>query len=131
MRKVLPLKGHKSLVACGALGKLLLGLFMLPIHLQGKQDYNEYFEGFKTKSDEEKEKLIRQAVLLVELAEDEVKAFMSFTVDKNGVEYSSVNLANVGPDEMHECIVAVCMELSRIEINLVSDAEKKKLQILA
>jgi hypothetical protein len=37
-----------------------------------------------------------------------------------------VNIKNLTPDEIFEIVVAVGMEFSRIKIELISEAEKKK-----
>lgn len=122
--KVLPLQGYKSLRALNAFHTLLLGLKMLPVHLS--TDYVTFFESFKTKSDEEKESAIRQAVAFVQLTYEEIEAMVSFVVDKNGVPYSSINFKDLKPNEIFEIIVAVAMEVGRIKVELVSENEKKK-----
>jgi hypothetical protein len=63
----------------------------------------------------------------VQLEQDEVEAIIGFASDKNGIPYSPANLKNLSPDELHEIIVSVCMEIGRIRIELVSESEKKKL----
>lgn len=124
---ILPLKGFKSLRALNAFHALLLGLKMLPQYIG--QDYESFYESFKEKSESEKEKLLREAILFVELQEDEVEALISFATDKNGIPYSKVNLKNLGPDELHETIVAVCMAIGSIKITILSEAEKKNLSL--
>jgi hypothetical protein len=96
---------------------------MLPAYIG--QDYESFYAGFAEKSEAEKEKLLREAAVFVQLAEDEVQALCSFATDKNGVPYSSVNLKSLSVDDLHEIIVAVCMEIGRIRIELVSEEEKK------
>lgn len=125
MRKVLPLKGYKSLRALNAFHTLLLGLKMLPAYMH--QDYVTFFGSFKDKTEGEKETLLREATAFVQLSEDEVSALIAFATDKNGVPYSDVNKGNLTPDEIFEIIIAVCMEIGRIKIELVSEDEKKKL----
>ena len=125
--KVLPLKGYKSLKALNAFNALLLGLKMLPIHLE--KDYVSFFESFKEKSEAEKESSLRQAVAFVSLNDDEIDALVSFATDKNGVPYGKHNVSNLGVAELHDTIVAVCMELGRIKIDLVSEDEKKNCQV--
>ena len=121
--KVLPLKGYKSLKALNAFNALLLGLKMLPVNLD--KNYVDFFEAFKHKSDTEKEDAVRQAVAFVPLNDDEIDALVSFTTDRNGVPYGKVNVSNLGVAELHEIIVAVCMEIGRIKIDLVTEEEKK------
>jgi len=122
-RKILPLVGYKSLRALNAFHALLLGLKMLPAYQA--VGYESFFASFGEKTDSEKEKLLREAAVFVELQQDEVEALISFATDKNGVPYSSVNLKNLNAGELHEIIVSVCMEIGRIKIDLVSEEEKK------
>ncbi len=123
-RKVLPLKGYKALRALNAFHALLLGLKMLPAYLG--EPYEQFYAAFNLKTDSQKETFLREAVAFVQLAQDEVEALVSFATDKNGIPYSSVNAGNLAIDELHEIIVAVCMEIGRIKIGIVSEEEKKK-----
>lgn len=123
MRKVLPLKGYKSLKALNAFHALLLGLKMLPSYLA--ESYESFYESFKDKTDDEKEKLIREAALFVQLQQDEVEALVAFTTDRNGIPYSAANVNNLSVDELHEIIVAVCMEIGKIKIDILTESEKK------
>ncbi len=122
--KILPLKGYQSLKALNAFHALLLGLKMLPAYQM--EDYETFYEGFSHRTEEEKEKLLRESVLFVALQPEEVEALIAFSTDKNGVPYSKINMNNMTPDEMVECIVAVCMEIGRIRIDLITKDEKKK-----
>lgn len=123
MIKVLPLKGYKSLRALNGFHALLLGLKMLPAYIT--EPYESFLDRFKDKPEWEKEKLLKEAVLFVQLGQDEVEAIIAFAADKNGIAYTPVNMKNLGPGELHEIIVAVCMEIGRIRIELVSEEEKK------
>lgn len=122
--KILPLKGYKSLRALNTFHVLLLGLKMLPAYLG--ETYDVFFESFSGKTEDEKEDLLKQAALFVRLEQDEVESLVSFACDKNGIPYGPANIANLSPEEIHEIIVAVCMEIGRIRVDLVSDTEKKK-----
>lgn len=124
MIKILPLVGYKSLRALNAFSTLLLGLKMLPIYLD--QDYVTFYESFKDKSDGEKESALRQALAFVNLTQEEVEALASFATDSNGIAYTSVNLKTIGAEDLFEILIAVCMEIGRIKVELVSDEEKKK-----
>lgn len=123
MIQVLPLIGYKSLRALNGFHALLLGLKMLPAYIA--EDYETFFARFNGKSEEEQEKLLREAVVFVQLGQDEVEALLSFARDKNGVAYNPTNLKNLSVKDIHQIIVAVCMEIGRIKIDLVSEAEKK------
>lgn len=124
-RKVLPLKGYKALRALNGFHALLLGLKMLPAYAE--VPYETFYASFQDKTEDEKETLIREAAVFVELDRDEVEALIGFCTDKNGVPFSPMNIGNLALDELHEVIVAVCMEIGRIKIDLVTDAEKKKI----
>lgn len=125
MINVLPLVGYKSLRALNVFHSLLLGLKMLPVYLN--QDYVSFFASFKEKTDSEKEDALRQAVAFVQLSQEEVEAVISFAADSNGVPYAASNQKNLKPEELFEIIVAVCMEIGRIKVELVTEEEKKKL----
>lgn len=123
MTRVLPLEGYKSLRALNGFSALLLGLKMLPAYIM--EPFDAFYEGFKEKTEAEREKLLREAVLFVQLGQDEVEAIVSFAADKNGVSYSPINMKKLPPKDLHEIIVAVCMEIGRIKIELISEEEKK------
>jgi hypothetical protein len=124
--KVLELKGYRALKALNGFHALLLGLKMLPAHIA--ESYESFYASFNDKTEKEKETLLREAVAFVQLGEDEVQAIVSFATDKNGVPYSSVNVKSLSMKELFEIIIAVCMEIGRIKIDIVSEEEKKKLE---
>jgi len=126
MRKVLPLVGSKALKAFGAFNTLLLGLKMTPMNMS--EDYVAFFESFKTMDDGQKETELRKAVAMVPLTPEEVETLVCFTTDQNGVPFSEVNVKNLALEELFDCIVAVCVEIGRIKVDLVSEDEKKKFQ---
>lgn len=121
--KVLPIQGYKSLRVLNGFNALLLGLKMLPAY--ASLPYEEFYMAFEELEDAGKESLIREAVMFVKLEEEEVEAMISFCSDPNGVPYSKANVRNLKPDELHACIVSVCLELSRFKIDIVSESEKK------
>jgi hypothetical protein len=122
-RKVLPLKGYKSLKALNAFNALMLGLKMLPAYMGIR--YEDFFAKIQASPPDEQERMIREAALLVSLEKDEVEALVCFSTDKNGVPYTEENISNLGPDELHEVIVAVCVAISKIKIDFLSNNEKK------
>lgn len=125
MIKVLPLKGFKSLRALQAFNTLLLGLKMMPAY--AGITYEDFANSFKDKSEGEKESYLREALSFVELGEEEVKALICFAKDPNGIAYSGMSLNNLGVEQIFEIVIAVCMEIGRIKIDLISEDEKKKL----
>jgi hypothetical protein len=122
--KVLELKGYKSLRALNAFHALMLGMKMLPAHIS--ESYEAFYKRFGGLSDNEKETMIREAALFVELSQDEIEALASFCADANGIPFNKNNISNLKPDQMIDIIVSVCMEIGKIKIDMVSEDEKKK-----
>lgn len=124
--RVLELKGYKSLKALNAFHTLMLGLKMLPAYMG--ESYEDFYSKVDAMTESDQEKLIREAALFVELQKDEVESLICFCADANGVPYSAENLKSLGPDQLYECIVQVCLAISKIKINFISEAEKKNLK---
>lgn len=122
--KLRPLKGIPSFFALQAYGKILLGLKMLPMY--GGETYLDFFQRIEKMPPEDQEKVIREAVFLVDLERDEVLNLMAFVEDANGVPYTDANAKGLSPDKIHEILVLVCKELARIKPKLLSETEKKK-----
>ncbi len=123
MIKVLELRGYKSLKALQAFHTLLLGLKMLPAYMG--ETYEDFYDRVSKMPASDQEKLVREAALFVELTKEELDSLVAFSADRNGVPYSAENMKNLGPKELHEIVVAVCMEISKIKIDLVSESQKK------
>jgi hypothetical protein len=124
--KVLEIKGYKSLKALNAFHTLMLGLKMLPSYMG--ESYEDFYSRISEMDESGQEKLIREAVLFVELQKEEVEAVLGFCADSNNVPYGPENLKSLSPDKIVEMIVAVCKEIAKIKINFVSEAEKKNSQ---
>jgi hypothetical protein len=77
------------------------------------------------KSESEKETILREAIAFVHLSQDEVESLLSFVKDKNGIPYSSASIKGLPLPEIFEAMLAVCMEIGRLKIKLVSEHEKK------
>lgn len=122
--KVLPLVGYKSLKALNAFHSLMLGLKQLPEY------YSESYESFFTRVHGldfiDQENILRKAAMFVEILPDELEALVCFCTDKNGIPFTKENIKNLGPKDFHEIIVAVCLEISKIKVDFVSEDEKKK-----
>lgn len=127
--KVLELKGWKALRAFNAFHTLLLGLKMLPAYLGEK--YEDFYAAMAEKSDDEKEKMIREAMAFVALEREEVEAVCSFAATPHGVPLTPAMVAKLSGEDLFEVMVAVLMEIGRIKITLVSDSEKKNLKTSA
>lgn len=121
--KVLELKGYKSLKALNAFHALMLGIKMMPEYMA--ESYEDFYSRVSKMPPCDQEKVIREAALFVELQKDEVESLVCFCTDKNGVPYVAENLKNLKADEIIEIIVAVCVEISKIKIDLVTEDEKK------
>ncbi len=127
--KTLELRGYKSLKALNAFHTLMLGLKMLPSYMG--ETYEDFYSRISDMTESDQEKLIREAVLFVELQKDEVEALAGFAADANGVPYSAENLKTLDPKTIMEIIVSVCVQISKIKVDFVSEAEKKNLNISA
>jgi hypothetical protein len=122
-RKVLPLVGFKSLRAFNAFHALLLGVKMLPAYMG--ETYEEFLERVEEMSEADQRKVLMAGARHVALEKEEIESLICFCTDKNGVPYSAENLKNLGPDDLVDVIVEVCLAIGRIKINFVSEAEKK------
>lgn len=96
---------------------------MLPAYIG--ESYEEFLSRVQEMPAIDQEKIIREAVLFVELGKEEVEAVIGFCTDKNGVPYSAINLGNLGPGDLVECVVAVCLEIAKIKIDFITESEKK------
>jgi hypothetical protein len=121
--KVLELKGYKSLRALNAFSALMLGMKMLPAYLG--ETYETFLTRFDSMGEAEQESLLKEAALFVELSKDEIEALASFCCDPNGIPYEPSNIKNLTPKDLVDVIVAVCMEIGKMKIDIISQAEKK------
>lgn len=126
MIEVSELKGFKSLRALNVFNTLVIGLKMLPSYQ--KYDFEELLLAMNDMDEADQRKCLKEAALLVELEKSEVESLISFCKDANGVPYTAQNLKSLKPNEIVEMIVAVCMEISKFKIDLISDDEKKNLK---
>lgn len=122
--KTRPLVGFKSLQALNVFSTLMMGLKMLPAY-RG-ETYEAFLERIQAMPEDDQRNMIRQAAVFVDLKQEEVEALASFAEDANGIQYGPANLKSMGPVEIVDLIVAVCMEIAKIKVNLVTEDEKKK-----
>lgn len=123
-RKCLPLKDYKSLRALNAFCVLLIGMKMLPGHAH--YTLEEFFSLVEGMDEAGQIAILTNGAKIVALDPDEVKALVCFCTDKNGIPYTAENMKNLGPGELVEVIVTVCMEvIKNINIDLITKEEKK------
>jgi len=122
--KILELKGYNSLRVLQVFSSLMLGLKMLPQYM--KETYEDFLIRINAMPVDDQEKMIREAIHFVEIEDTELDAVFSFATDANGVRYSSENIKNLGPHEIKEIIVLVCMEVAKLKIDIINKDEKKK-----
>lgn len=121
--KVRELKGYAGIRAMWAYHSLMLGLKMLPAYMG--ETYEDFLGRVEKMPAESKIKLIREAALFVQLQKEEIDALVCFCEDPNGVPYTEHNVKNLSPAELMECIVCVAFQVSKIKIDMISEAEKK------
>ncbi len=114
--------------ALNAYHTLVLGLKMLPMHLD--KDYPTFLEYLEALPPENQETMLRQSMALVPLNHEEIMALIAFATDSNGIPFGNVNKDNLTIEEIFEICIAVCVEISKIKVDLVSKAEQKKNQQL-
>lgn len=121
--KPLKLEGINSYFALQAYGKLMLGLKMLPMYMG--EDYADFFKKVEAMPPADQEKVIREAVFLVDLHSEEVVNLARFCADANGVPFDDANMKKLPPDQIMEILVTVCLECAKIKPKLLTEAEKK------
>lgn len=127
MIKTMPIKGAKFLPALNAYCMLLMGIKMTPANY-GIQ-FEDFYHNINKMPVDDQEKIFRQAIFLVKMDEDEVKAMLTFCADANGIPYSNENIKNLEPAALIDSVVAVCQAIAAFRIELVTEAEKKNLKI--
>lgn len=117
------LVGLSSYSALQVFYKVMIGLKMYAAyaHLEPQ----EFFELIENMSEQEQDKVIREALLLVSLDKEELECLTSFCTDANGVPFRSENMKSLKPDQIFEISVKSCIELSKIKINFITENEKK------
>ena len=124
--KIIELAGPKSLKALNAYCALLIGVKYLPQY--ATMSFEDFYGSVALMSEDERKLFFKEAAMIVELTDDEIKALLHFVRDPNGVPYGDSNIQNLKATELLEAIVAVCLVIASWPIDLVSEAEKKKLK---
>jgi hypothetical protein len=124
MPKVRELRGIPAFHAFQAFQKVMLGLKMLPAY--AAEGFEEFYARVEKMPFSDQETLIREAVALgMKLDPEEIMDLLQFVEDPNGICYGPAQIKSLDPPGLHEALVAVCCELAKLKINLVSQAEKK------
>lgn len=123
MKKVDPLVGYKSLRALNAFHMIMMGLKMIPIYAY--IPYEEFFAMFEEKTELEKENFLREGLSIIELKDDEIDALVGFCRDDNGIPYGKTNIKNMTLKDIYDCCLSVMIEISKIDITFITEAEKK------
>ena len=112
--QVAELKGIRSVRALQVCSTLLLGMLMLPINLNKK--FDEFFKDIAKLPVDDQRKVLRDAVKLVALGDDEINACLAFCKDKNGVPIDKSNIENYPPGVIAEMVVSVCLSVLATEV---------------
>ncbi len=122
--KVRELRGIPAFHAFQAHQKIMLGLKMLPAY--STEGYEEFYARVEKMPFRDQETLVREAVALgTRLDPEEIMDLLQFCEDPNGVTIGPVNVKGLEHQYIHEALVAVCCELVKVKVKLVSEAEKK------
>lgn len=109
------LRGIKTPAAFQVLFTLLLGYFQVPA-LNQMLDFEKFVEVFNQADSAEKEKILRKAVAIVPLTQDEMLSVLYFAKDSNGVRISRENIDNLKYDEIFNYIVEVCLAFAETKV---------------
>lgn len=123
MIKVLELKNSGSMAALNLYTTLLIGLKHLPEHYL--EDWEDYFARIEAMDKVSLENFIRRGAMIVQLESKDIEGALRFVADPNGVPYSPANIKNLGLKDIFEMVVAIALEVASLEINFVTEAEKK------
>jgi hypothetical protein len=123
MFKLEPIKGLDSIPVLNVYQSIIIGLKMMPMYQSEKDE--DFLERIHEMSEKDREKIFREGAQIVPLETDEIRKLLKFYKDKNGVPLSRENIGALTPFEIIEMIVTVCLEISRMKIDFVTEAEKK------
>ena len=118
------IRGYESLVTLNAFGRLVLFVCNAEPTL-AHLDLSMLYEELGQMTDVEKEELIRKAVFLHQLERDEFHCILKFINDENGIAVSERMARTMTPNDLHELICQVFIELSNFRVSLIVDDEKK------
>lgn len=121
--KVKELRGLESVWALNAYHTLVRGLALEQACLG--QEVDTTLAKFEALDDAGKERELRRAFALVNLGADDMQNLLLFALDANGIPYAKRKLSALGPVELVEAMLAVCMEIAKITPKVCPNDVKK------
>lgn len=109
------LRGIKTPAAFQVLFTLLIGYFQVPV-LNQMIDFEKFVDIFNKAERAEKEKILRKAVSIVPLTEDELLNVLYFARDVNGVRFTRENIDNLKYDDILNLVVDVCLAFAETKV---------------
>lgn len=103
--------------------KLVLGLKMLPMY--ETFEFSDFFNLIGDMPEVDKKIVLKEALLLVDLNNDEIAQLCSFGLDKNGVPLSKNNIKSLTIPDQFEVMLEVCLKLTDIKVDSITDDQKK------
>ena len=122
--RVEPLVGLPGYFAYTTYLKFIFGLSLMPAYVG--TDFTKFKESVCEADDAGKEKIIREALGLVDLSGEEITNLTRFVKDPNGVPYGKENMKSMNPLEIYNVLCAVCLECAKIKPNDLTTADEKK-----
>lgn len=121
--KVKELRGLESVWALNAYHTLVRGLAIEQACMGQEMDVT--FAKFEALDAAGKERELRRAFSLVNLPEEDMQNLLLFALDANGIPYGKRTLKNIGPADLIEAMVAVCLEIAKITPRVCPEDVKK------
>lgn len=109
------LRGIKTPAAFQVLFTLLIGYFQVPV-LNQMIDFEKFVDTFDKAERAEKEEILRKAVTIVPLTEEELLNVLYFARDVNGVRFTRENIDNLKYDEILKLVVDVCLAFAETKV---------------
>lgn len=110
--RVKELRGYESVWALNAYYLLVFGLGSEQAVLG--QDYDTTAANFEALPEHKKETQLRHALQIVNLSAADMQNLLFFALDANGIPYAQKKPEQLGPEELVEAMLAVCLAISRI-----------------
>jgi hypothetical protein len=123
LRKVLPLTGIGGVRAFNVFHSVILGMSLIPVNIE--KGYRLFLDELDQKDDTEKRKFFIDGLRFVPLEESDIEAVIRFVTDENGVPLSKSNTRLMSSSEIIEAMTDVFLEISRINVSIVTEGEKK------